>query len=178
MTYETLPVAASVEEARVRLADADHVLLVGSDGVPRALLTAGLLDRGDWPPVVAIPAGMSAAEFAAGTAVTLLDLADDIPGVVAMDGDRRPVGVLPIEVVDAALVVEATHPQPTTMGPYGPAGDGALAGDVAVPYALVRCRLPGCGYVNELAFYHRDAPPPCGNPDLAAHALVVAAGRA
>ncbi|MET8986400.1 hypothetical protein ABZW49_13205 [Nonomuraea wenchangensis] len=177
MTYRSLPTAASLDEARARLTEVEHILLLGPDGAPSALLTADLVDRAAWPPLLTIPAGMSAAEFAASTAVTLLDLSDDIVGVVAVD-DGRPVGVLPIAAVDDALTAEATHPHPTTMGPYGPTGDGALAGDVALPKALVRCHWPGCGFVNQLLFYDRSAPPPCANPSSAAHTLVIAPGRA
>ncbi|MBE3015869.1 hypothetical protein IL992_42920 [Microbispora sp. NEAU-D428] len=172
--YEALPTATSPAEARRQLAGpAEHVLLLGEGGAPSALLTADLLDRPDRPPIVMIPEGMSARDFAASPGVTLLDLSDDIPGIVVLHGDR-PVGVMPIAVVLEAIAREATEPGPTTMGPNGNASDGTLAGDVGLPRALARCHAPGCGLLNELLFYDRAAPPWCRNANPPAHRLVLA----
>jgi len=184
MTFVVLPADAELADARSRVAEAGYLVLVGADGVPLALLTAellegvpdsGSLDGVNWPPVIMIPAALSAVEFIATPGVTLLDLSDDVPGLVLVDSDR-PVGVMPIATVDGLLATGGFEPPPTTMGPLGYAGDAALPGEVDLPHARMRCAAPGCGFVNTLVFYDRSAPPLCANPDLAGHRLSVVSG--
>jgi hypothetical protein len=184
MNFVVLPHDTEFADAWRHVADASYVVLAGADGAPLALLTASLLDSAadhgslsamDWPPVITIPATMSAEEFVATPGVTLLDLSDDVPGVVLVDGDR-PVGVVPIETIDHLAASGGFEPPPTTRGPFGYAGDAALAGEVSLPSARVRCAAPGCGFVNTLVFFDRTVPPPCANPGLPAHRLTVAAG--
>ncbi|MEV0405678.1 hypothetical protein [Actinoallomurus sp. NPDC050550] len=173
MTPEVLPVDADHAEIRTRLAAVGWVVLVDGDGEPVTLLTPDLADRAEPPPVILVAADTTAAEFVSSSAVTLLDLADDIPGLVRVS-DGRPVGVLPVEELDALLATGGYEPPPTTMGPFGAATDAILPGGARVPKARVRCAEPGCGWLNELDFYDRTAPPRCANEGLPEHPLRLA----
>ena len=183
MTFLVLPATTELADARNSLAKVSYLVLVREDGAPLALLTSdllasapeiGALDQVAWPPVITIPAWLSAEAFVSTAGVTLLDLSDAIPGLVLLDG-ARPVGVLLIATIDNLLATGGCEPPSTTMGPFGNAGDAALPGEVDVPHARVRCAASGCGFVNELVFYDRSVPPQCANPDLDAHRLIVAA---
>lgn len=174
MTFVTLGTDTTLGAARA--ARADHVVVVDSDGTPVALVTelpdgdpATLLGDVDWPPVVTVPAKVSLEEFAR-EAVTLLEVWDELPGLVIVD-EGRVVDVVPIQVVDRLLA--QLRPEPTEMGPIGATGDATLGGDPAVPAARVRCAATDCGFVNTLTFYNRRRPPLCTNPDRASHPLVL-----
>jgi hypothetical protein len=179
MTFALVGVAATVGVALDELESVDH-LVVLSDGVPVSLLSGPVLD-GDpetqlaelaLPPVVIVPATIPLAEFIASQAVTLLDVDDDLAGLVVVDDDRV-VAVIPIDEVDEFLAAGGHRPEPTEMGPVGPANIGALAGDPRTPLARVRCAAKDCGAVNVLAYFDRSAPPDCVNPDLPRHSLAL-----
>jgi CBS domain-containing protein len=169
---------ASIVETRAALGERPFAVVVADDGAPLALLSRDDLARGGdagrvselaWPPTIVMPDGMTVEEFVASRSVTLLDLADDLAGLVV--GQHRPIGVVPIDDVDEHLARHGYRPTSTKMGPLGAAGDAVLAGDERVPLARVACGH--CGFVNTLTFIVFGMTPDCTNPDVAAHPLAL-----
>jgi hypothetical protein len=178
MTFTTITASTPLDAARAALDRVDHLVVVDNDGRPVALLTSvpdvPLADV-DWPPLVTLPATTSLKSFVGTSAVTLLDLDVDLPGLVVVDNDDYDavVDVIPIERVEQFLAGGGHRPESTMMGPVGPTGDASLAGDPRLPVARVRCAATDCGYVNALRFFDASRPPKCANPDRVPHTLVI-----
>lgn len=175
MTFTTITMSTPLDAARAALDRVDHLVVVDDDGTPVALLTSVPevpLAEVDWPPMVTVPATTSLGSFVGTTAITLLDLDADLPGLVVVDNDAV-VDVIPIERVEGFLASGGHRPESTVMGPVGSTGDASMVGDPRLPVARVRCAETDCGYVNALTFFDVRRPPRCANPARVPHTLVV-----
>jgi len=122
-------------------------------------------------PAVSIGAKVRLAEFVAAEESSLLDL--DPCGLVVVDTEGAVLGVVPVGVIDAYLA-DGETPRSRQMGPMDNAAAGQLHGRHTTPAAFVLCAARDCGYPNQLAFFDRRHPPPCGNPELPGHSLQIA----
>jgi hypothetical protein len=154
---------------------ADRYGVVCDDAGPVALVRAGdpAGPPADRAPLLVLPAGMGLTELADSPALTVLDAYPELPGFVIVDPGGEPTGVLPVEVLDEFLGSGRYQPDLSVMGPAGHGGDIDVPGDPRLPLARLRCRAPGCGYLNTLSYLDLAHPPRCVNPDLPEHALEI-----
>jgi CBS domain-containing protein len=119
-------------------------------------------------PAILVPADWTVTRLVESDAVTLMDLSNSV--IVLVD-EERPVGVVSLNRIRAAVAADSQGVSTRPLGDGDSTADATLAGDVGIGRARLLCHEPGCGFVNTLTFFDRLRPPDCANPARPPHRL-------
>ena len=165
------------EEYAVLVEEDEPLSLVDTDDLSAAL-AAGSPALNDpaapLPPAIVVSGDATLSDIAASPVIILmLDTDPAVHGLIVVGADGEIVGVLPAVVIDEYLGSGNFVPRATTMGPASHPGDINVPGAVQLARARVRCRAPGCGFINSLSFFDSHVPPICQNRVPESHRLVL-----
>ena len=179
-TFTTLLETLSPAEAGSRLQPGTFGVVLGIDGQPIALVTAGdvkkAVDSGasrldhpsaGLPPAIITGGEMEIQILARSDAVTLFDIG--ARGAVVMENNEIT-GVLPADAITDYIGRGEISPVRAKKG-YAAVVDTGLGGSHQVPIGRIRCFE--CGFVNTVSFIDENNLPPCKNPNLSSHTLAL-----
>jgi len=179
-TFATLPETLSPVEVGSILQPGTFGVVLGKDGQPIALVTAGdvkkAVDSGasrldhpsaGLPPAIITGGEMEIQILARSDAVTLFDIG--ARGAVVMENNEIT-GVLPADAFTEYIRRGEISPVRAKKG-YAAVVDTGLGGSHQVPLGRIRCFE--CGFVNTVSFIDENNLPPCKNPNLSSHTLAL-----